>query len=115
MLLQAVPKLPMRDQSATKKYYIEQLGFSLINEYPGYLLVEKDNAELHFFIHNTLVPEENYGQIYIRVKNIEALYGSFQAKGVVSSESALETKPWGQKEFALLDPDKNLITFGEAV
>jgi hypothetical protein len=54
MITRAVPKLPMRDQSATKKYYLEQLGFSLINEYPGYLLVEKDNAELHFFIHNTL-------------------------------------------------------------
>jgi hypothetical protein len=25
----------------------------------------------------------------------------------------LETKPWGQREFSLLDPDNNLLTFGE--
>jgi len=24
-------------------------------------------------------------------------------------------KPWGQKEFALLDPDHNLLTFGQAI
>jgi len=27
----------------------------------------------------------------------------------------LEMKPWGQKEFALLDPDNNLLTFGERI
>jgi catechol 2,3-dioxygenase-like lactoylglutathione lyase family enzyme len=113
MITQAVPKLPMRNQSATKKYYLEQLGFSLINEYPGYLLVEKDNAELHFFIHNTLVPEDNYGQVYLRVNNISDLYSTYYERGLVSSK--LETKPWGQKEFALLDPDHNLLTFGEAL
>ena len=25
----------------------------------------------------------------------------------------LAAKPWGQKEFSLLDPDNNLLTFGE--
>ena len=25
----------------------------------------------------------------------------------------LQTKPWGQKEFAILDPDNNLLTFGQ--
>jgi hypothetical protein len=27
----------------------------------------------------------------------------------------LQTKPWGQKEFSILDPDHNLLTFGESV
>jgi hypothetical protein len=27
----------------------------------------------------------------------------------------LEIKPWGQKEFALLDPDHNLLTFGQSI
>jgi len=25
----------------------------------------------------------------------------------------LEKKPWGQKEFSMLDPDNNLLTFGQ--
>lgn len=27
----------------------------------------------------------------------------------------LKAKPWGQKEFSLLDPDNNLLTFGQSV
>jgi hypothetical protein len=27
----------------------------------------------------------------------------------------LAMKPWGQKEFALLDPDNNLLTFGQSI
>jgi hypothetical protein len=27
----------------------------------------------------------------------------------------LEVKPWGQKELILLDPDNNLLTFGESL
>ena len=27
----------------------------------------------------------------------------------------LEIKPWGQKEFSLLDPDGNLLTFGQRI
>jgi hypothetical protein len=26
----------------------------------------------------------------------------------------LENKPWQQREFALLDPDNNLLTFGQS-
>ena len=35
-------------------------------------------------------------------------------KGIVKHPNGpLETKPWGQKEFSILDPDNNLLTFGE--
>jgi hypothetical protein len=27
----------------------------------------------------------------------------------------LAKKPWGQQEFSLLDPDHNLLTFGESI
>jgi hypothetical protein len=27
----------------------------------------------------------------------------------------LEIKPWGMKEFSLLDPDHNLLTFGQDI
>ena len=32
----------------------------------------------------------------------------------VPAGTKLEVKPWGQKEFSVLDPDHNLLTFGEA-
>jgi hypothetical protein len=51
MLTQVHPKLPMRNKEATKNYYVQKLGFTEIGsaDYDGYLMLEKDAVELHFF------------------------------------------------------------------
>ncbi|MEY2638842.1 MAG: hypothetical protein RIR90_324, partial [Bacteroidota bacterium] len=74
MLQIAIPKLPMRNKALTISYYVDQLGFSLINDYGDYLLLEKDQIELHFFAHPEIIPEENDGQVYCRVSDINAWY-----------------------------------------
>ena len=116
MLTAINPKLPMRNKNATKAFYIELLGFTEIGDYGNYLLVQKDQIEIHFFEFKALNPKENYGQVYIRTNAIESMYQSFIDKKVpIHPNGSLQTKPWGQKEFALLDPDNNLLTFGESV
>jgi catechol 2,3-dioxygenase-like lactoylglutathione lyase family enzyme len=118
MLTAIHPKLPMRDKSITRSYYLSQLGFTDLGkvEYPGYLKLGKDQIEIHFFEHKTLIPEENDGQVYIRVKDINTLYQTLQQKGVsIHPNDPLQEKPWGQREFSLLDPDNNLLTFGESI
>jgi catechol 2,3-dioxygenase-like lactoylglutathione lyase family enzyme len=108
------PKLPTRNPEATKAFYSEKLGFTLIGDYGDYLLLQRENVEIHFFLHQTLVPQENYGQVYIRVQEIESLYKAFQKAGIdIHPNAPLQRKPWGQREFSLLDPDFNLLTFGE--
>jgi hypothetical protein len=115
MLIQVIPKLPMRLKSRTKSYYIGQLGFLEMADYGDYLLIEKEGIEIHFFEFKALDPLENYGQMYIRTNQIEALYAQLQEANVVIHPNApLQQKPWGQIEFSLLDPDNNLITFGQA-
>ncbi|MDH7462472.1 VOC family protein [Chitinophagaceae bacterium 26-R-25] len=118
MLTAIHPKLPMRSKTATKEYYVSKLGFTQLGstDYPEYLMVQKDNIEIHFFEFKELDPKENYGQVYIRVNNIEAFYQSLlDAKIEIHPNGPLQTKPWGQKEFSLLDPDNNLLTFGESI
>ena len=118
MLTQIHPKLPMRDKSITRTYYVDQLGFQNVGsaDYDGYLMLKMDQIELHFFEFRDLEPRENYGQVYIRTDNIEALYQSLlDNKTDIHPNGALETKPWGQKEFSLLDPDSNLLTFGQQI
>lgn len=113
-LEQVHPKLPMRDLEATRQYYEQSLGFLVIGHYPNYLMVTKDHIELHFFLHATLDPLQNDGQVYIRVSNIDAWYNFLVGRGVaIHPNGLLEDKPWGQREFSLLDPDHNLLTFGE--
>ena len=118
MLCEIHPKLPMRNKSITRDYYIQQLGFQDIGreDYEGYLMIQKDQIQIHFFEHKNLIPEENDGQVYIRTQHIESVYQSFLDHQVaIHPNGKLEIKSWGQKEFALLDPDNNLLTFGEAL
>lgn len=118
MLTQIHPKLPMRNKEITKRYYCDRLGFKDIGtaDFPEYLILSKDLVEIHFFLHSSLAPSDNYGQVYIRCKEIDALYKSLLEKGVaVHPNGKLSAKQWGQKEFSLLDPDSNLLTFGAAL
>jgi len=118
MLTSVNPKLPMRDKTRTKEFYLNGLEFqeSSSDDFDGYLMVQKDAVQIHFFAFEALDPEENYGQVYIRTDAIEALYQSLLDKKVsIHPAGALQLKPWGQKEFSLLDPDNNLLTFGQGV
>ena len=118
MLTDIHPKLPMRDKTATKEFYINKLGFQQFGsaDYDGYLMVQKDNIQIHFFEFKELDPAENYGQVYIRTGDIDKLYQSALDKQLTMPEAGrLQTKPWRQKEFSLLDPDNNLLTFGQSV
>lgn len=118
MLTNIHPKLPMRNKAATKDFYINKLGFRNVGsaDYEGYLMVEKDSIEIHFFEFKELDNKENYSGVYIRTNDIDNLYQSLLDNKVsIHPNGALEAKPWGQKEFALLDPDHNLLTFGQGI
>ena len=118
MLTDINPKLPMRNKSVTKEFYINKLGFWEFGsaDYDGYLMLQKDNIQIHFFEFKELDPKKNYGQVYIRTNEIEKLYQLLLDKKIEIHEAGhLQTKSWGQKEFSLLDPDTNLLTFGQSV
>jgi hypothetical protein len=115
MLIGINPKLPMRNKALTKEFYLGKLNFRELGDYGDYLMVGKDNIEIHFFEFKELDPMQNYGQVYIRTEDIEGLYHSLIDHSVsIHPNGHLQIKPWGQKEFALLDPDNNLLTFGQS-
>lgn len=111
------PKLPMRDKTVTRDFYM-RLGFENVGQtdYKDYLMLRIDHIELHFFVFKALDPAENYGQVYIRTDDIEEWYQEVRQQGLaIHPNGALQTKTWGQKEFSMLDPDNNLLTFGQAL
>ena len=106
----------MRNRLTTIQYYKDQLGFDLVADYGDYLLLSKDDKEIHFFLFKDLDPLINYGQVYIRVTEINQFYNKLlESKVAIHPNGPLESKPWGQKEFSLLDPDHNLLTFGQPI
>lgn len=114
MLTAINPKLPMRDKQITRDFYVNKLGFTQYGgDFDGYLMVEKDSIQIHFFEFKDLDPKENYGQVYIRTDDINGFYSFVTAQGVKTSP--LEHKPWRQMEFSILDPDTNLLTIGQSL
>ncbi len=100
MLTDIHPKLPMRNKNIIKNYCINELGFTeLVNvDYKEYLILKKDNIEIHFFEFKSLNPKENYGQVYIRLENIEAFYQSLLDNDIaIHPNGLLQNKPWGHR------------------
>ena len=114
MMTSIIPKLPMRNKELTRNFY-ENLGFKASeNDFPGYLMMKNETLEIHFFEFADLISAENYGQVYIRSLEIETLYKRYLERNIeIHPAGNLSKKSWGQKEFSILDPDKNLITFGQ--
>jgi len=115
MLTAIHPKLPMRDKAITRNFYIGKLGFKEFGnaDYEGYLMVEKDQIQLHFFEFKDVDPAENYGQVYIRTDDIDAFFQL--AKNADVDVTELHHKPWMMREFSIHDPDNNLLTVGQNI
>lgn len=105
----------MRNKSVTRDFYLNKLGFTAFGmaDYDGYLMVQKDNIQIHFFEFKEIDPKENYGQVYIRTDNVDELYKILKDEHIQITKP--ETKAWGQREFSILDPDNNLLTIGQTL
>jgi hypothetical protein len=100
MLTNINPKLPMRNKTATKDFYLNKLGFREFGnaDHSGYLMVEKDNIQIHFFEFKELDPKENYGQVYIRTNDIDKLYQSMLEKKLsIHPAGDLQIKSWDKR------------------
>jgi uncharacterized glyoxalase superfamily protein PhnB len=116
MITTVIPKLPFIEKQRTINFYVNQLGFKLIADYGDYIIMNRVNIELHFFLFKELIPQQSNFMIYFRIDNeIEKYYKEIQVFGVkIHPNGALENKPWHQSEFSIIDPNGTLLTFGQA-
>jgi hypothetical protein len=92
-------------------FYESKLGFTAINK-GGYIIMKKDQAEIHFFLcADPYLPENS--SCYIKVSDIECLYSDLTAVDIVNLKGKLTDKPGGIKEFSIKDNSGNLLRFAE--
>ena len=116
MITQIIPKLPFINKEETLLYFTEKLGFSMVSDYGDYCILKINSEEIHFFEYKNLDPKKSDFMIYLRIEKIDEFYKNLQTKNVeIHPNGKLETKPWNQKEFSLLDPNGTLLTFGESI
>lgn len=114
----AIPILPSRSLDKTVAFY-GRLGFEGEVVAADYAIVTQGPVEIHFFAHAGLRPEESFAGCYVRVGAVDAVFERFrQAKlpgqGIPRMD-AVENKPWGMREFAVIDEDGNLIRIGQEI
>jgi len=115
----AIPILPSRSLTDTLSFY-RRLGFDgELHAFGNYAILRRGTVELHFFAHRELRPEESQFACYIRVADAESMWQSFATAQLpqagIPRQDALEDKSWGMREFAVIDPDGNLLRIGQAL
>lgn len=111
-LTRVAPEIPVKDLTESVAYYGAKLGFKLEMLMPGgdYAVVERDGVALHLFhqapaIHSPLA-------FHIFATGLDELFEELQKRGADVKQEIL-TKPWGTRDFRIVDPTGNEIKFSE--
>lgn len=112
-LLSAIPILAFLEADKTLAFY-RMLGFECNDNWKEYLMCSRDEIEIHLWKCNDENIPKNTG-CYVRVNEIENLYAEFSALNIIHPHGKLEAKPWGLKQFSILDNSGNIIHFGEFI
>lgn len=104
----------------SKAFYTEILNFGVSFENEFYLLLHTPNqqAELSFLLPNHPTQDPFFHQAFngkgmyltIEVDDVDALYEDVQSKGI-AIQVALRDEPWGDRHFAIQDPNGIGIDF----
>ena len=109
----AIPILLTGDLAASVAFF-ERLGFARRYSDDAYAILDRDGVELHFSALAGLDPKQNNSECRVNVRNVEALYAAFPSDAI-HANGALSVKPYGMREFAVLDPGGVCVMFAERV
>jgi len=129
-LSSATPALPATDVARSREFYVDTFGFDVVADDEGFALLRKDAATVSLWgatddTWRTRAdwsrPISSGAETFIagtascafETTGVDELYERCNAVGVVHPNGHIEDTEWGTREFAVLDPDGNLVRFWE--
>lgn len=111
--ISATSVLASLDIQRSVDFLASHLGFSVLHAEQGvYGIVGQGGVQVHFWAcADRKIAEAT--SCRLRVAGISELYARCSEQGIVHPRAGLADTPWGTREFAILDPDGNLVTFHE--
>jgi catechol 2,3-dioxygenase-like lactoylglutathione lyase family enzyme len=117
----AIPILPARDLGATAEFY-ERIGFEEVGHWPEYLILQRWPLELHFYSAADVDPATSIAGCYLRVESADLIWDEVAATDLPQRDSGfprlqgpVATTDYDMREFAVVDPDGNLLRVGSPV
>lgn len=108
--------LAVRDLAASRRFYVEQLGFAEDLAVDGWSFLSRGACSIrlgHCPDTPLVSPEQDAAWFaYLQVDDAQALHDEFAAAGAPIWQG-LQDRPWGCREFAVLTPDGHRIVFGQ--
>ena len=113
-MFQAVhPIIGTRDIEKALAFYSDRLGFKIAfrdgSTPTNYAGLKRDAVELHMQFQYE--HEMSTLRLRLLVADPDALFEEYRTKDVLHDRTKLANTPWGTREFALYDPDRNGLTF----
>jgi hypothetical protein len=109
----AIPKLASLDIERSVTFF-EQLGFSRVAVYDTMAIVCRDSVDIHFWLTDDAAIPKLTG-CRVNVDGVDQLYEEFRLLDIIHPNDPLSDKPWGLREFSILDVDGNLLTFAAPI
>jgi uncharacterized glyoxalase superfamily protein PhnB len=109
-LTRLAPELPATDLAASLAYYQDQLGFEVKTILPDqhYAIVERDGMAIHLFASDEGVA----AGLHLFTHELQSLHDELQGRGARITQP-VRHKPWGNRDFRVLDPAGNELKFTE--
>lgn len=129
-LLQAIPALPVSDIGRSIAFYRDKLGLTLGYHNEGFAKFTRDAVEVHLWAAadetwktrvGSSCPVVSGAESFIAgtascrigVEGVDEFHRVIQPLGILHPNAQLQDTDFDTREFGVLDPDGNLVTFFE--
>lgn len=128
--LHSIPAMPVSSIPASLSFYCNVLGFKVVHHEGTFAIVRREGVEVHLWEAGdeswrdrscdapvVISGAESFiagtASFRIAVNCVDELHKEWASQNIFHPNAPLGDRPWGTREFAVLDPDNNLITFFE--
>ena len=115
MLEAAVPILSVTDLSQALEYYERVLGFQVAwrwGEPPRLISICRDRVEVN--LSQSSEGKPGVSKVYFQMAGVDAYYSHVSTSGA-KVVIPLADRPYGMRDFRVIDPGGNELSFGEAI
>jgi catechol 2,3-dioxygenase-like lactoylglutathione lyase family enzyme len=108
------PRLPVPDVEKALTFYVDKLGFALGWKWgnpPTHANACRDTVAVDLIASPS--GRSGTAMAYIQIRGVDAYFAELQARNVACSD--LADRPYGMRDFEVVDPFGNRLAFGEPI